>query len=143
MKSREDWLCEQLDRDDLPQQLKEKYNAELDRFAEAYNTRELKRKQTQESERARIKAIKAKILENDEDFIAHFGEEEFGEDYELVEEGTEFVIYSKVARDDQEHRRTHGSLEEAKNDLRYLYYNRLYDRYVRGGELDVLGELVS
>jgi hypothetical protein len=42
--TREDWLCEQLDRNDLSEILRTKYNAELDRLADAYTVQQTKNK---------------------------------------------------------------------------------------------------
>jgi hypothetical protein len=143
MKSREDWLCDQLDRDDLTEALRAKYEAELDDFANRFTSAQSKAKTKAIADQARLEELKAKILANDVDFIKSFGEEEFGQDYDVVEEGNDFVVYSKVAKDNQEHRRVHPTLEAANADLCYLFYNRLYDRYIRPGELSSLGELAS
>jgi hypothetical protein len=141
MKSREDWLCEQLDNDSLSEKLKTQYERELDDIAVRHTIREAKQKAYQASERQRLQEIRAKILAEDADFINVFGQQEFGGDYEIITEGAQVVVYSKVARDDQEHRRPHETMDSALADLRYLFYNRLYDRYVRGGEISNLVEL--
>ena len=143
MKNREEWLCEQLDRNDLSDTLRESYERELDSFADRFTKVQVKMKQNEEKERARLADIRAKILANDDDFVQAFGDTEFGSDYELVQEGDQYVVYSKVARDDQDHRRVHETYEKAYADRRWLYWNRLYTKYVRTGELDHLSGLTG
>jgi hypothetical protein len=143
MSFRECWLYRQLDKEDLSQSLKDEYNAELDQIAISHDVKEKKKKAVKAYKQKQLQDIKSKILKGDIDFIQFFGEEEFGSDYELLEEGGKFVIYSKTARDYQEHRRIHLSLEEAKKDLLYLYGQRLYNKYVRQGELDKIGDLIK
>jgi len=142
VKNREDWLCEQLDNGNLSESFKNKYEAELDAIATSHTKSQIKMKENEATRRLKVAELRAKILANNADFIMTFGKEEFGSDYEVVQEGSCFVLYSKVARDDQEHRRVHNTLEEASADLRYLLYNRLYDRYIRPGDLDNLAELI-
>ena len=141
MKSREDWICEQLDKEGLNEATRAKYEQELDVIAARHTSAQKRATSDAAVRQAKLDELKARILANDIDFIQSFGEEEFGADYDVVEEGSQFIVYSKVARDDQEHRRVHNTLEEANADLRYLFYNRLYDRYIRPGELSTLGEL--
>lgn len=143
MRNREDWLCDQLDRDDLNAELRSKYEIELEDHAKRRDAADANRKRSEAVDAARKAEIRAMILANNEDFIQRLGQEEFGDDYELTQEGELHVVYSKVARDDQTHRRAHATLAEAQADLRYLFYNRMYDRYVRGGEIDALGQLVA
>lgn len=144
MKTREDWLYEQLDDDDLEERLRIKYEMELDIIAERRTALIESRKNAELEEKTRLAELRARILANEDDFINSFGEQQFGQDYELVQEGVHFVVYSKVCKDDQERRRVHLTIEAARADLRYLFYNRLYDRYVRnGGELINLMELID
>lgn len=145
MKLQERWLETQLERDDLPTELRNAYERELDSIAEmltrTQEARKAAAKAALESKMARLTEIREKVLKNDRDFILTFGAEEFSHDYEVRQEGTEVVVYSHAAKDFQENRRVHANMELALADLRYLYYNRLYDRYVRSGELDELLEL--
>lgn len=143
MKTREDWICEQLDNPKVSPELKARYEAELDEIAITISVRKTRLEEAKNKERARLTEIRRRLLENDQDLVATLGQEEFGCDYELTQEGDTFVVYSKVAKDNQEHRRLHGSLDSAQKDLRYLFYNRLYDKYVRAGEIDNLVDLIK
>lgn len=143
MVSRESWLAQQLDKGKLTDEVRAAYEAELDAIADRITLAEIRNKEAKGKEDARKAEFRARIEANDEDFIQTMGEEEFGSDYELTTEGAEFVVYSKVARDDQEARRPHATMEAAKADLRYLYWNRLYSRYVRNGDVENLIELVG
>lgn len=141
MRNREDWLVEQLDSSALSPTLRAKYEAELDTMAEKHSAAETRRLAAEADEALYAAEIRARILANDLDLIATVGQDEFGHDYELVQEGDIFVVYSKVARDDQTHRRVHETFKKAESDLRYLLWNRLYSKYVRTGELVHLKEL--
>lgn len=141
MRNREDWLCEQLENEGLNQDLRRKYEAELEDFAIRHERAAIKKKQAEEKEAIRRAEIRLRIEAEDMDFVWTLGEEEFKDDYEIVVEGVEFVLYSKVARDDQTNRRPHETMEKAQFDLRYLYYNRLYTKYVRRGEVDAIIEV--
>lgn len=143
MMTRENWLVQQLNNDNLAEHLRIAYEKELDAIAEELTRGQSSRVETAKREAERRAEIRERILANDEDFIQTLGQEEFGGDYEIIEEGSEVVVYSKVARDDQEHRRPHPDMEAAQADLRYLLYNRLYSCYVRTGEVDGLKELAS
>jgi hypothetical protein len=143
MKSREDWLCEVLDTDYLSDDLRLKYEKELDAIADQRSAAGIKAKEVKIKEAERVALVKALILTGNADLIATFGKEEFGEDYEILQEGELFVVYSKVAKDSQQSRRPHVSIVEAEADLRYLLYNRLYDKYVRADELDNLSSLTK
>ena len=143
MKTREDWLCDQLDNDKLSAELRLAYEIELDLLASKYTLSLLKQKELNELKLARLKELRAKIATNDIDFIETFGAQEFGSDYEIIQESTSFVLYSYIARDNQDNRRVHATREAADADLRYLLYNRLYDKYVRSEELETLIELIK
>ena len=143
MKNREEWLCDQLDNDSLSDALRIKYEKELDAMAEKHSKAQIRLKEIEAEAKIKREELKARILAKDFDFIKSYGEEEFGSDYDVVQEGDQFVIYSKVARDDQEHRRVHATLEAANADLRYLFYCRLYTKYIRPGDMSSLIDLVS
>lgn len=136
MKSREDWLCDQLDRDDLSSELRTKYERELDAFAERFNQQQAKKKEAEQKEKERIAHIRAQLIAGNQDVIDVFGMQEFGDDYETVIEGTNHIIYSKVARDDQENRHVFNDKDSAYTKLRKLVWDRMYSKYVRTGELD-------
>lgn len=143
MRNRETWLVDQLDNNELTVAVREAYEAELDAIAERQNRTEAKRKEAEVLEEQRRANIRALLLANDQDIVGTLGMEEFGDDYELVTEGSDFILYSKVARDGQDHRRVHASADLAHADLRYLVWNRLYSKYVRTGDVDNIGELAS
>lgn len=141
--NREDWLVEQLNKDNLNANLRTKYEAELEAIAERFEVVSFKKKAAAKAEANRRAEIRRRLLENDEDLVLTLGQEEFGEDYEITQEGDDFVIYSKVARDNQTHRRVHASQEAADKDFRYLLFNRLYDKYVRSGEEEAIWDLAA
>lgn len=141
MSKREIWLTQQLNAGNLSPEKAAEFEAELDQIADQITKGQQANKEASIREAARRAEMREKILLNDADVIFVMGQEEFGSDYEIRIEGFEFVVYSHVARDDQESRRTHITMELAMADLRYLYYNRLYDRYVRTNEVVALIEL--
>jgi len=111
---------------------------ELDRRADSLSRAQARQKTKQEEEKQRVLALKEVLQQgyganSIDQVIATTGEVEFGSDYEIKQENAYYVVYSHAARDDQDFRRIHSSLEEANKDRRYLIYNRLYDRYVRTG----------
>jgi hypothetical protein len=75
--------------------------------------------------------------------ISTIGDLEFADDYEILQEGTDQVLYSKVAQDDQEHRHPFTSISGAEWKKRQLIYYRLYNKYVREDEVGCLSELAS
>ena len=135
MKSREDWLCDQLDKEDLAPALRAKYEQELDDFAERFNRQQTKKKEAEQKELERIVHIKAQLIAGNLDVIDTFGMQEFGGDYEVVVEGMSHIVYSKVARDDQENRHSFNDQESARIKLRKLVWDRMYTKYVRSGEI--------
>ena len=141
MSSRENWLCNQLDNCDLNDEVRARYDKELDDIANRRTIQQAKQKKEKQEEAIKFAEFKARILAEDQDFIQAIGEEEFGDDYELCQEGASFVVYSKVASPFQDNRRVHDTLESAEKDRRYLFYNRLYSKYVRPGEVSKLLEL--
>ncbi len=111
-----------------------------ERLADAETNRQDKMKQALERERQRVEAIREAIANEDMDLVQVLGETEFGDDYEICVEGTDHVIYSKVAKDEQS-RWVLSNAEEAEKKQRQLYYYRLYDKYVRTGDADKVGNL--
>ena len=75
--------------------------------------------------------------------ISTLGDLEFADDYEIIQEGADQVLYSKVARDDQEHRHVHANVPDAEWNKRQLIYYRLYNKYVREEEVSNIAELAS
>lgn len=141
MNNRENWLVKELDRPDLSDKLRTAYEAELDNIADCHTKTQQKQAEAGRVEEQRRTEIRERILAGDEDLIETLGSEEFGSDYETVHEGSEFVVYSKVCRDHQDSRHPCPTAEAARLKLRRLLWDRLYTRYVRGGEVDSLKQL--
>lgn len=143
MKSREDWLVEQLDREDVSAELKAKYEQELDDMAERVTRSQQKEAQAKQATLARNALIRESLLAGDLNVIDAFGIPEFGEDYEVTVEGESHVVYSKVANDLQENRWIFSESDSAVSKFRKLVWDRLYSKYVRSGEVGHLSELAS
>lgn len=141
MSKREQWLERQLNSGVLNPEVAAEYEAEMDAIADRITHVQKLNEEAAKKTALERAELREKILTNDADVIFVLGQEEFGADYQLKIEGIEFVVYSHVAQDSQESRRPHITMELAMSDLRYLYYNRLYDRYVRTGEMDELRKL--
>ena len=137
------WLEDQLDRDDLSLKLRRQYEDEADARAAMLSKQQEQTKKLKEERKKEMEAIREKLLAGDISIIDTHGIPEFGDDYEVQQEGNEFIVYSKAAQDWQDHRRVHSTAEAADKDFRYLIRNRLYDRYVRSGEHDDLKELIQ
>lgn len=139
--TREDWLVGQLDSGKLDAITSARYEQELDDIAQGHSKRqasEVAAKAVADQRRADIKAM---LLAGNLDVIDTFGMEEFGPDYEVTMEGDVHVVYSKVARDDQENRHHLSSATDAQAKLRKLVWDRMYTKYVRSGEISHLSEL--
>jgi hypothetical protein len=143
VKSREDWLCDQLDKDDISQEMKAKYEQELDAIARSHTKRQEAEKKAIAERTERFAHIKAQLIAGDINVIDAFGIPEFGDDYETVIEGNNYVVYSKVASDNQNNRHVMNTADEANSKFRKLVWDRLYHKYVRTGEVDNLSELAS
>ena len=131
------WLEDQLDNDSLPQALRDKYEREAASLAEAMTKREVK-------ERAAIlerDQLRARLIAEDLSVVDTHGIPEFGDDYEVLIENTNHVVYSKVSRQGQVDRWVLSTPEKAEAKRRQLIYYRLYDKYVRDGEIAKLDEL--
>jgi hypothetical protein len=137
------WLEDQLDRDDLPQHLRDKYELEAAREAEFMAKQQEKAKLAKQEKAARDAELKAKLIAGDVNIIDTHGIPEFGDDYEILKEGERHVVYSRVAREDQESRWMFLDDESANSKYRKLIWDRLYSKYVRVGEVDHLSELVD
>ena len=120
-----------------PAQIEEYENA-IERLADiearAYN----RAQEAKAEERKKFEALKAAVISGNKKAYLAQGLHEFGGDYEVRVEGNDHVVYSKVTRDHQEHRRVHKTSNDAQSDLEYLIYNRMYDKYVRGGDYNSL-----
>ena len=143
MRTREDWLYDQLDNGKLSDSVRTKYEAELDQIANRRSETQAQRQELKQAEAARVANIRAMLVAGNLDVIDTFGMEEFGEDYETIVEGSEHIVYSKVARDDQASRHALPTQDDARAKLRKLVWDRLYTKYVRSGELDHLSELAK
>lgn len=123
-----------------PSQIEE-YEQEIERLADIEARAYHKAQEKKAAERKKLEELKAEFLSKSRDEVMAQGMAEFGDDYEIRVEGNVHVVYSKVARDDQENRRVHDTAEKAQSDLEYLIYNRLYAKYVRSGDYTSLGDL--
>lgn len=134
-----EWYERQLDNNkSLSATQIEQYEQEIERLADIEakaHQRILARKQ---EEKQRFDEIKAKLEAGDANVIDIVGIPEFGNDYELTIEGSNHIVYSKVAREDQEQRHVHLEEKEAVAKYRKLIWDRLYAKYVRSGEYDSL-----
>jgi len=135
------WLEEQLEDEDLSPQLRVRYDAEAAALAANLTWRQEKEKKALETRKVQLAELRAKLEADDQSVIDAFGIPEFGDDYEIIEEGSNHVTYSKVARPDQESRWVFPNREEADRKYRKLVWDRLYSKYVRVGEVDHLSEL--
>lgn len=123
MKSREDWLCDQLDREDLSEELRAKYEAELNTIAERYTKSQEAARAKKAADAIRFAAIKEQLLAGNTNVIDAFGIPEFGEDYEISCEGANHVVYSRVAGDDQNNRHLFKTFDEANSKFRKLVWD--------------------
>lgn len=135
------WYEDQLDRDDLSPETREKYEQEADRIVRATARAVENIKLRQQQEQARFEEIKKQLQSGDINVIDAVGIPEFGNDYELVKEQTSHIVYSKVANDGQESRHIHEEEKDAVAHYRKLIWDRLYTKYVRSGELDSLRQM--
>lgn len=119
----------------------EEYEAEIERLADIEARSYIRSQKRIAEEFARKEEIKAQLLAGNKNYAIAQGMSEFGDDYEIRIEKQDHVVYSKVAGDHQENRRVHKTASEAQSDLEYLIYNRMYDKYVRTGEYDSLGQI--
>lgn len=119
----------------------EEYEAAIERLADIEAKAHERVVARQKAEKQRLQEIKAKLQAGDVNVIDAFGIPEFGSDYELIKEQTGHVIYSKVAREDQESRHLHNTEGEAVAHYRKLIWDRLYTKYVRTGEIDSLRDM--
>jgi len=136
------WYEDQLE---FNNNLSDEQIAEYEAAADQLVDRELKIKQKirdqADEARIRFEEIKAKVAAGEASAIDLFGIPEFGPDYELSKEQNDHVVYSKVARDDQENRHVYKTEVEAIAHYRKLIWDRLYSKYVRTGEFDSLRKM--
>jgi hypothetical protein len=131
MKNRLEWLEYQLEMVNLSEELRAQYNREADDLASRETKQQEKTKATELDKQYKIACIADMIDSNHTDqLVAAYGDEFVG-DYETRREGTEHVIYSSVARDDQPSRWPCPTEDDAKAKLKQLLYYRIYDHYYR------------
>ena len=139
--NRLDWLEEQLDSDSLSPELRSKYEGEANRIANRITDRQVKEKETVEAKKAYYADLRAKLLNEDLSIIDTHGIPEFGDDYETIIEGADYVVYSKVSPEWTDSRWVFSNAESADSKFRKLVWDRLYHKYVRTGEVDQLNQL--
>lgn len=137
------WLEEQLEEENLPPEVRRKYESEAEHLAESLTLRQDKERELKVAKKNNLISLRTQLLAGDLSVVDTHGIPEFGDDYEVVVEGVEHIVYSKVAREWQDTRRVHTTAESADSDYRYLIYNRLYDRYVRAGDTGSLDDLLE
>jgi hypothetical protein len=142
--NRLDWLEQQLGQETLAPALRQKYELEAQRLAASITASQHKAVLLAKQHAERIAEIRKMYLSNNfDDVVDMFGIPEFGEDYEIIVEGESHVVYSKVAQPNQEARHPTSSQSEAQRRLRQLVWYRLYDKYVRSGQVDSLTQLAN
>lgn len=123
--TRLDWLEEQLDRDDLSQSQRKKYEEEANKIADGLSI--IQKKQVALKQEL-ITLLKNKDVNG---LVATYGAD-YISDYDIVIEGTDHVVYSHVSRDDQNGRWVCKSAQEAEDKRNQLLYWRLYNYHMRG-----------
>lgn len=131
MKSREDWLCEQLDNGNLNPQLKAQYEAELDKIANQITKQKQRLTELAAERQAKIVELQNLINEGNQHAVVAMYGHEFADNYEISTEGADFVVYSSAAKDFQNNRWPCPSMEEAERKKLQLIYYRVYDYYMR------------
>ena len=131
MKTRLDWLEDQLDNDELDEKTRLKYEQEANAIAERTSNAQAKLKAEELIKQEKIETISSMIDAGKIDtLIINYGDEFIG-DYETRSEGSEFVVYSHVAKDNQPSRWPCSSEEQSNAKVRQLVYYRIYDTYYR------------
>lgn len=131
MKTRLDWVEEQLDRDDLDEATRAKYEKEADMLAYKTSLIQERRVEYQQQLRDKINNIKALYEGGSRRELVKLYGHEFIDDYEIRKEGNDHVVYSSVARDFQNTRWVEASEEDANEKIVELLGHRVYDHYVR------------
>ena len=106
--SRLDWLEAQLERDDLTLEQRRKYETEADKIANGISAIQERQQKAREERRAHFQALKQQLQSGNLSAIDTHGIPEFGSDYEIVQEGSNHVVYSRVAADGQNDRHPFG-----------------------------------
>ena len=129
--SRLSWLETQLDREDLSSQLRAQYEAEADRLANGLTLIQQKQAARTQEELNKIADISALFQAKDVNTLVSKYGHEFIDDYEILVEGSDHVVYSSVSRESQSNRWICKDEEEAISKRNQLLYYRVYDHYMR------------
>jgi hypothetical protein len=129
--TRLDWLEEQLENGDLDEETRAKYEREANSIAEAQTAAQRARKQKEQELKLKINNIKSLYEGGSRKELVKLYGDEFIQDYETIQEGEEFVVYSAVARDFQNTRWVCTSAQTAEEKIVELLGHRVYDHYVR------------
>lgn len=129
--TRLDWLELQLERSDLSLSDRAKFEVEAARLADDISKRQEREREAERERNAMVRRIQE--LYHTENFAALYQlhGHEFKNDYEILIEGEEHVVYSSVARDNQPSRWPCPSEQKAKSKLYQLVGYRIYDHYCR------------
>lgn len=136
-----DWYENELERSDISDDQIAEYEAAIDKLLTIERMSQDRLKLRKIEEQKRIDEIRAQLESGDTSVIDVVGIPEFGGDYDISLEDSKHIVYSKVARDDQESRHIHSSLKDAVQRYRKLIWDRLYTKYVRSGEFDSLKKM--
>jgi DNA repair exonuclease SbcCD ATPase subunit len=124
-----------LDSDNLSNEQRAKLEAEADELANRLSKNQEKQKQRDIELLEKRRQIAALYKLGDGTLYKVFGHE-FIDDYESAVEGTDHVVYSKVARDDQNTRWVCKTAEEAEAKVKQLIEWRVWKHY-RVDDLEV------
>jgi hypothetical protein len=129
--TRLDWLEEQLERVDLDATSRAKYEAEAAKLATSLSKRQDKEREAKLEHQGKV--LRVLELYRNGDFAALYNlhGSMFEQDYEILTEGEDHVVYSSVARDNQPSRWPCPSEGKAKAKLRQLVAYRVYDHFCR------------
>jgi hypothetical protein len=133
--TREDWLYAQLERENLPEKLRVKFEAEVNEIAERLGQKQEAEKLEAEKEQKRLKELEEIAREGGDGAFA-VAQAEFSDDYEVLKDYLKrdtYTVVSHVAKSHHPGSYTFDTKEEAEAKYRWLLLQRLYDKYVRAG----------
>lgn len=141
MRNREDWLCDQLDRDNLDASLRSKYEAELEAIAERVAVAKVRSKMRESELAALAEQSKFDDLELREKTLA----KAMDMDYETWLKHAQSLykidgtIVTSIARGpDNEKQWDHDSHYEAREHVFKLISWKFYDHFERGADFTYL-----
>jgi hypothetical protein len=131
MKTRLDWLEDQLDRDDLADVVRSAYEKEASKLADIESAMQERRVAYQRELQLKVNQIKELYEGGSRRELVRLYGHEFIDDYEIRKEGNEHIVYSSVARDFQNARWVEATEQGANEKIVELLGHRVYDHYVR------------